>query len=300
MRKYIATLGAAIMTALSFTSCLSSNTDNEQTYTSRMVSSESFNRIEDTETGEVCVTNGATCQFSYNFTKATIVTEISGLSLTPGSSSLSFRTPALDLKIDEKKGFYYCTGTDIVPQGGQAAYVFSNFAFRSIPGRSYNNQLAPVYCLNYTLNNRYRVTVIPVDNLYFGNTTSIAEDGTSFSTVEPSCRIILNKDKMTASLTYYNLKLANASLSKTFYVKDIPFTLTSSGYIIQHSEPVNAYDGANAKIENVEISDINVSANIATGANVTFQYKGEDSKTYNVSSPLEYYVYQQQNSDTGK
>jgi len=300
MRKYFATLGAAIMTALSFTSCLNSNSDNEQTYTSRMLSSESFNRVEDAETGEVSITNGATFQNSYNFTKATITTEISGLSLTSGSSGLSFRLPALELKIDTQKGFYYCSGTDIVPEGSQAAYIFSNYSLRSIPGRTYNNQLAPVYCLNFTLNNRYRVTVIPVDNLYFGNTTSTAEDGTSFSTVEPSCRIVLNKDKMTASFAYNNLKLANASLNKSFYVKDIPFTLTSSGYIIQHSEPVNAYDGANAKIENVEISDINVSANIATGANVSFKYKGEDSKTYVISAPLEYYVYQQQKPNTDK
>lgn len=296
MRKYIATLGAAIMTALSFTSCLSSNSDNEQTYTSRVVSSETFNRVEDAETGEVCVTNGATYQFAYNFTKATIVTEISGLSLTPGSSGLSFRTPALELKIDGQKGFYYCSGTDIVPQGDQAAYVFTTYSFRSIPGRTYDNHLAPVYCLNYTLNNRYHVTVIQVDNFYFGTTTSTADDGKTFTTVEPACHIQLNKDKMTATLAYNNLKLSNASLSKSFYVKDLPFTTTSTGYIIQHSEPVNPYDGANAKIENVEISNINVSANIATGANVTFRYKGEDSKTYDISAPLEYYVYQPQNN----
>ncbi|MDE6858896.1 MAG: hypothetical protein K2J65_00595 [Duncaniella sp.] len=296
MKKYISTLGAALVTALTFTSCLGSHSDSEQTYTSRLGSTECINRVEDLETGDVYIANnGAAYQVAYNFTQGTITTDIAGLNLSPNLTGLSLRIPTLPLKVDETKGFYVCSGTDLIPENAQSAYVFNSFALRSIPGRAYNNQHAPVYCINFVLNNRYRVSVIQKDNLYFGKTNIVATDGSSnYTTQEPACRILLDTDKKTARLYYANIKFTGTSMVESFYVSDLPYTITANGYTIQAINAVNPYGLTGVKNEDATISNINVAANTATGANVSFRYESTENgvtKSYNISAPLEYYVY---------
>lgn len=303
MKKYLMTLGSVIVAALSLTSCLGDHANDEQKYMTRFGTNESFNRVEDLQTGDVAITNGAMYQFNYNFTAGTVSIEVTSLNLSNGMVGLSFRIPTQELKLDAQKGFYYCTGTDIVPEGAESSYIFNNFSFRSIPNRGYDNASAPVYLLNYTINNRYRVLVISNDNLYFGTTKSTpAEGGETYSNTDGVCRIELDKDKMTARLTFTRLKVSNPAMAVSFYVKDLPFTVTPNGYSIQQSGVVTAYNGSNTAYEEIEVSDLNVSANIANGANVSFKFKDEEGKTFNIASPLEYLIYKEQAStpSTGK
>lgn len=297
MRKYIASLGAVIMTALTFTSCLSDHTDNKQTYTARLGSSECINRVEDLETGDVFIANnGAAYQIEFNLTENTISTQIAGLILSPNITGLSLRVPTLPLKVDEKKGFYVCSGTDLTPEGTQGAYVFTNFSLRAAPGRSYNGQGIPVYCLNYTLNNRYRVCVIQKDNYYFGKTNVTATNAGSqpYTSQEPACRIVLDGEKKTATFYYANLKFTSTSTVESFYIKDIPYTITANGYTMQMIDGVKPFSISGVKMEETTISSLNVVANVITGANISFRYEiteNGETRSYNINAPLEYYLY---------
>lgn len=305
MRKYIASLGAVLMTALTFTSCLSDHTDNKQTYTARLGSSECINRVEDLETGDVFIANnGAAYQIEFNFTEGTIDTQIAGLILSPNITGLSLRVPTLPLKVDEKKGFYVCSGTDLSSQETQSAYVFTNFSLRAAPGRTYNGQGVPVYCINYTLNNRYRVCVIQKDNFYFGktNVTATTPGAQTYTSEDPVCRIVLDGTNKTATFYYANLKFSNSSAVESFYLKDVPYTVTANGYTIQLIDGVNPFSLSGVKMEETTVSNLNVVANVITGATVSYRYtvtENGETKSYNINAPLEYYIYPEDNTQTG-
>lgn len=292
MKKYLLTLSAFILTALTFTSCLNSS-HTEEIYTSRLGSDECFNYVKDLETGESIITHGASYIFIYNFTEALIDVQISGLQIASNFSGLSFKLPSFKMGADNKKGFYVCSGENITPVNTSENYVFNKFSFRSLPARSYNGVSQPVFCLTFTINNRYQVTVLQKDNMYFGTTNGAAIDGSALeSNYDAAYAVTLDPNNKKAVLRIYNAKFGPNMMPQTFGVKDLPVEFNSAGYVIREMDKsFPLFDTSNKTIEGWSISDLSINASLNTGATIAFKCDLGENGSFHVNAPLEYLIY---------
>lgn len=289
MKKYLLTICLTVASALSFTSCLSdSNTEN--TYKAILGSNESFARVYDTESQETYTTQGAAYSLTFNNTQSTLTFEVSGLVLASNYGGLSFHIPSLPLKVNAQTGFVYSEGKDIVPTGAQGSYVFDDLSVKVLLNRSYENVSHPVYLINYTLNNRYKVTVYQKDNYYFCTTPS-----SSTANREVMCyNVSIDPNKNTAILRVYNGKFSAGMLATTFAIKDIPVEFTSNGYILRTplDEKVKIIDTSNREVEGWSASDIYIDASLSGKVTVRFNCDLNDLGQFNVNNTADYLIYE--------
>ncbi|MBO5456694.1 MAG: hypothetical protein J6A20_09275 [Muribaculaceae bacterium] len=296
MKKYFLTFCALLATALTFTSCLSTS-NSENVYTATLGSAECFARVYDMETQETITTQGASYAFKFNFTDGTIQPEIANLQLAPNFGGLTFKLPPMTLVLDTKKGFYTCSGQNLTPVNAQSSYVFDKFSFKSIPNRAYNNLSQPVYCIDFTLNNRYQVSVYQKNNFYFGTTKAMAVDGsTNESNEDVAYNVSIDPNTNKAVLRVYNGKFAPTMGPETFGVKDLPVEFSRNGFLIRTDKAYSIYDTSNKDVEGWSMNDLIISAVNGTGANVSFKCVLGEKGSYVVNASLEYLIYKENNS----
>ena len=163
MKKYLLSLGVIIAATLSLTSCLGSSSAGQK-YTFNYGPNDCFNRVVDTQTGETYIGLNPTYKFEFDMTEEKVAIEMSNLKLTSGYQGLSFRFPELPYKIDTNDSFFVTMASNLMPIGQTSAYLFDDFTLRAYPFRSY-----PVYVIDFTLDNRYRVTTYPILPTYLGS-----------------------------------------------------------------------------------------------------------------------------------
>lgn len=301
MKKYLLSLGVIIAATLSLTSCLGSSTSGQK-YTFNYGPSDCFNRVVDTETGETYIGLNPTYKFEFNMTDGKLALEMSNLKLTSGYQGLSFRFPELPFQIDSNDGFFTASGSSITPLGMTSAYVFDAFSLRAYPFRT-----PAVYVIDFTVENRYKVTTYPVYPTYLGSvmaTNLDPKDGeeVSFSLdndADSYYQLVINPEKMTAILGVMYAKYSKTMSRYSFAVRDLPVVLNEYGFSIATGadtkldlyDPTSVTSPTATPLAGVSISNLRVNATLRTGASITFDCDLGDKGKYSVNAVLRYLLY---------
>ena len=234
MKKII--LSAAIaLSALAFTSCLSSSGESKNEATITYGGSLCFNRVTDLQTGETFNTSDPQYSFLLDYTNQLVTPSMTNLKLAEDASGLSFKLPSLKVNLNSQDYSYTVNGIDLIPEGASQQYVFSTFSFKAIDRAFRTNSgtyiYSPVYDISYTVNGRYSVTVYPTRYDLLGTTTSNADGKDPYTSTKPIYSITLDTSKKTANLTLTDAVFASGHTTMKFGVKDLPYEIMSDGSI---------------------------------------------------------------------
>lgn len=299
---------AAIISALAFTSCLSSGENAKDEATYNYGGTACFNYVIDLETEEANVFDGPNYKFHYDYTNGNIDIEVTNLKVAEDLAQTALRLPTLPFTVDAKAGFYITRDRNITPTNVvNNNYVFDEFDMRSNPLRTIyaNGQIGtfPIYVINFTLNSRYAVTTFPVQSTYLGTSYSeeIGEQGTElFKNDSNLMAVIIDYKKLTAIVNVLHTKFGETMPDQAFVIKDLPVQLNEGGYIINPDADTTypIYDQSNKLIENCSVSNVSAASTLSTGLtaiNFNIDLTGLGTKAgyeygkYKVRTSLNYY-----------
>ncbi|WP_297071022.1 hypothetical protein [uncultured Duncaniella sp.] len=304
MKKYLLSFGVLAAATLSLTSCLGSGS-NDQKYTFNYGPSNCFNRVVDMETEETYIGLNPAYSFEFNMSTQLLKIEMSNLKLAAGNG-LSMRLPDMPFKLDTNDGFYTASATTLSPVGQTSSMLIEDFNFRSYPFLS-------VYNVNFTVDDRYKVTTYPMLSTYYGSisATNLTPDATeTFYSVtndkETSYKVLINPEKMTAILAVFGGKYSKNMTRYDFAARELPIVLTNDGYVIStDADDVkdlyspNVVESTTAKpLPDCTISNIRVNGVLRTGASISFDCNLGDLGKYSVRATLRYLLYETNNPST--
>lgn len=307
MKKYLLSLGVLISAALSLTSCLGSGS-GEQKYTFSYGPSDCFNRVVDNEAGTTYIGLNPAYNIVFNMTSAQADIDISNLKFSSSNSGITLRLPSLPLKQDPQDAFYTVSGMYLTPVGQTSSFVLDVFNFRSYPFR-----MPPAYIINYTVNDRYDVTVYPTLPTYVGAVSATnlePEEGKNpvlnlTPDNEAYYQLLINPESMTAMFHVSNAKYADGMSRYSFATKGLKVELTSEGYRVatEAGKEYNIYSPQSVSsdtatpIPGCTISDLRINAVLSTGASISFTCDLGDMGKYSVNTTLRYLPYNTENTD---
>lgn len=303
MKKLI--LSAAIaLSALAFTSCLSSNGESKNEATINYGGSLCFNRVTDLTTGEIFNSTDPQYSFLLDYTNQLITPSMTNLKLMEDASGLSFKLPSLKVNLNSQDYSYTVNGTDLIPEGSSQQYVFTTFSFKAIDRAIRTNSgtyiYSPVYDISYTVNGRYSVTVYPTRYDLLGTTTSNADGKDTYTSTKPIYTVTLDTDKNTANLTLTDAVFASNHTTMKFGVKDLPYEIMTDGSIqikTPADEKTQIIDTA-GEVKNAYLSGITIRINVPSSrgsyisfhANIPGMQGSASDDEYDVRANLSYYI----------
>lgn len=293
MKRHLLALSVAAAGALSLTSCFDHDNDFEQTININYGQNDCFNRVTDLSTGEVTYNLSPSYSFSFesNVNSTKVAIGMTNIQLSSDQSGLSFKFPILPVTGNQQDGFIELKKNDLTPDN-TSDYVFTRLDFRALVGyRAYGN----VYNLEYLINGRYQVTVFPREMVYLGTVSSLNLNNNETYTSDPKdpqpYAVKIDPQKMIASFGVQGVKYGSSMPPATFMVKDLPVTLTATGYTINVAEAQKVYTLTGTEIANSSIKDLRIDATLTQGANISFTLALEDEDEYRVNAPLRYLSY---------
>lgn len=298
MKKHILPLAAIAVSALALSSCLDSTDKSEQTFTYPY--SNCFNVVTNETDGSVYIDHKPSYNFVYHTgmsIKGYVDISLTNVQLAGNLSPVSLQLPPLEFKnpslfmLSVSESFF-----SPISQGQNGAYTFDFFQCDNIIGPN-----VTVYNLNYRLSNRYTqntytVKVYSDRYTYRGDINFTDSDGAT-STQEGSNTsalvVNINSDNMLASLSAEGLVLPNGSM-QSFGIGGLPIVLTDKGYTVA-TTPGDKLQLMNTTLTNPKtdwyISDINIDADLTTGATINFTVYNDRGEAIRVSSPnLTYFI----------
>lgn len=303
MKKLI--LSAAIaLSALAFTSCLSSNGESKNEATINYGGSLCFNRVTDLQTGEIFNSTDPQYSFLLDYTNQLITPSMTNLKLMEDASGLSFKLPSLKVNLNSQDYSYTVNGTDLIPEGSSQQYVFTTFSFKAIDRAIRTNSgtyiYSPVYDISYTVNGRYSVTVYPTRYDLLGTTTSNADGKDTYTSTKPIYTVTLDTGKKTANLTLTDALFASDHSTMRFGVKDLPYEIMTDGSIqikTPADEKTQIIDTA-GEVKNAYLSGITIRINVPSSrgsyisfhANIPGMQGSASDDEYDVRANLSYYI----------
>lgn len=303
MKKLI--LSAAIaLSALAFTSCLSSNGESKNEATINYGGSLCFNRVTDLTTGEIFNSTDPQYSFLLDYTNQLVTPSMTNLKLMEDASGLSFKLPSLKVNLNSQDYSYTVNGTDLIPEGSSQRYVFSTFSFKAIDRAIRTNSgtyiYSPVYDISYTVNGLYSVTVYPTRYDLLGTTTSNADGKDTYTSTKPIYTVTLDTGKKTANLTLTDAVFASNHTTMKFGVKDLPYEIMTDGSIqikTPADEKTQIIDTA-GEVKNAYLSGITIRINVPSSrgsyisfhANIPGMQGSASDDEYDVRANLSYYI----------
>lgn len=303
MKKLILS-AAIVLSALAFTSCLSSNGESKNEATINYGGSLCFNRVTDLTTGEIFNSTDPQYSFLLDYTNQLITPSMTNLKLMEDASGLSFKLPSLKVNLNSQDYSYTVNGTDLIPEGSSQQYVFSTFSFKAIDRAIRTNSgtyiYSPVYDISYTVNGRYSVTVYPTRYDLLGTTTSNADGKDTYTSTKPIYTVTLDTDKNTANLTLTDAVFASNHTTMKFGVKDLPYEIMTDGSIqikTPADEKTQIIDTA-GEVKNAYLSGITIRINVPSSrgsyisfhANIPGMQGSASDDEYDVRANLSYYI----------
>lgn len=303
MKKLILS-AAIVLSALAFTSCLSSNGESKNEATINYGGSLCFNRVTDLQTGEIFNSTDPQYSFLLDYTNQLVTPSMTNLKLMEDASGLSFKLPSLKVNLNSQDYSYTVNGTDLIPEGSSQQYVFTTFSFKAIDRAIRTNSgtyiYSPVYDISYTVNGRYSVTVYPTRYDLLGTTTSNAEGKDSYTSTKPIYTVTLDTDKKTANLTLTDAVFASNHTTMKFGVKDLPYEIMTDGSIqikTPADEKTQIIDTA-GEVKNAYLSGITIRINVPSSrgsyisfhANIPGMQGSASDDEYDVRANLSYYI----------
>ena len=311
--KIITSLAATLLTALTFTSCLSNNDNAKNEATFNSGGENCFNYVTDLDTDESYCIDGPSYKMVYNFTDGQVQIEMTNFKVSNDMTPVSLRLPEMALVPNVQAGLYETRQRSVVPLNAvQNNFVFDSFELYSAPERFIsmgNNQIVgqPLYIFMYELNSRYRVTTFPVQISYLGasSATALKEDGTEDKTFKYNYNLFavkINYKKSTASLNVVSGQFAEGMPTQALEIRDLPVVLNENGYSIVTDATTQypVYSASGQLMEGCSASDFRGSSSLLTGLsgmtafNFTIDLTGQKSTyfkygKYKVFASLSYY-----------
>lgn len=303
MKKLILS-AAIVLSALAFTSCLSSNGESKNEATINYGGSLCFNRVTDLQTGEIFNSTDPQYSFLLDYTNQLITPSMTNLKLMEDASGLSFKLPALKVNLNSQDYSYTVNGTDLIPEGSSQQYVFTTFSFKAIDRAIRTNSgsyiYSPVYDISYTVNGRYSVTVYPTRYDLLGTTTANADGKDTYTSTKPIYTVTLDTGKKTANLTLTDAVFASSHTTMKFGVKDLPYEIMADGSIqikTPADEKTQIIDTA-GEVKNAYLSGITIRINVPSSrgsyisfhANIPGMQGSASDDEYDVRANLSYYI----------
>lgn len=229
-----------------------------------------FNRITDLETGDVAYSLNPSYQMLFELLHGNVTVDMTNIQVANGFSGLAFKLPAMKFELDPNTSFYVAKGTDIVPENAAGSYVFTSFRLDAMPGRTVQSTLAPVYLLEYTINNRYLVNVFPTTPILVGelNATNTAEGSTPFTSRSPYLTMRVFPEKMQANVMIGSAQFDKDMIVNDIVIKNVPLTCTQAGYslALPADTPVQLYYTNDSEISKCTAENLKIDFNLSTGA----------------------------------
>ncbi|MDE5983146.1 MAG: hypothetical protein K2G92_08560 [Duncaniella sp.] len=285
MTNKILSFCAFIIGTLMMTSCLGNGNDNVTSQSFTYNQNLCFNSVTDIQEGTTYITTGTIYRLNYDYSSAKASVEINGLKLSDSDKDITLKFDNLPMTTDN--GWVVAKGSNLIPTGGNLNYEFKDLSVRYIVrGNMYS------FCINYTVNNRYHVCVIPVQSLYFGNTytTPVGESqlGT-YSTRDTYYVVTLDPEKQKAVIAVAGAKFSDKMpITMNFLLKDLPFTINGYGYEIKADGPINPETENNVPNTKYPISNIVCNASITSGGSLSYKCEANNMGTFSVNASLEY------------
>lgn len=295
MKHNLLILGMAMSSAIALSSCLSSNDTSEQTYTYPY--STCFNVVTNESDGSVYINrNSPSYSFVYRTSMSSdgsVEVTINNLQLAAGLSPIALQLPKLPFDQNHTNGLLQTSAEMISPlsQGAAAIYTFANFNCNNFPAAS-------LYNVDFRLINSYTATTYRVRSYstrytYRGDVTCTADNSSALTEagMESGIGVSINPEVMTAAIVLDGIEIAEGHV-ETFTIPALPFTLTPVGYTIASDPGVELQmmnTSGNAPREGWKVKDINVTANLATGANFTMTLINDELGEIRLSAPDQYY-----------
>lgn len=148
------------------------------------------------------------------------------------------RMPAIDMLIkdlkygtDKETGALLITGSEIVPMvDGKPYEDFMVTTFRC-EIRDYGLAYLPDMSIVFTVNNVFRVTVIPTLTYYYGTTTVVNNANKStYETTDPIYKVVIDPKNMTADITLHKARFAASMPAMDMSFKGVAVTPYNTGY----------------------------------------------------------------------
>lgn len=288
------------LTAIAFTSCLSSDGENRQESTLNYGGSYCFNVVTDRQSGEWFVSTQPQYSIVLEAYSAKATPSMSNIKLAEGQAGLSFKLPDLDISTNTPNYSYTCAGSDLTPVNQTSnAYVFNNFSLkvieRSIRTSEGLNRYSPVYDISYTINSRYQVTAFPTVYDLLGTTTATAGEG--FTDKGLIYSISLNPEKNTAALIITDARFTSGMTRTVLRINDLPYTVNRNGVVINTPEGATyVVRDAAGEIKDSSISDVKINISVPSGS-TSLSFHGSmpnyqnisDLNSFDVRAALSYY-----------
>lgn len=300
IKKIFPLLATAVIGTLGFTSCLDV-TDERQDVTLTYAGELCFNRITDLESGDVSYSLNPTYNMLFDQIGNKVTVDMSNIQLSTMFSGLAFKLPEIDYKYNSETAFFEASGKDLTPQNAAGSYVFSHFSLKTIPGRIVQSTQAPVYLIDFTLNNRYRITAFPVAPVLVGelNASNVNGDTEPFRTTDSYLTLRVFPERMSANIVIGASKFASDMMITDFVVKDVPLQCTDSGYTISlPADDIRQLYYTNDKpFEGCTVSNLAISFDLESGATTltgifdVYNRLGDDfdpAQTFDVKMSLSY------------
>lgn len=167
-------------------------------------------------------------------------------------------------------------------------YYFDNVL--DIPGLgTMNNSLLSRLVLDYTYDNRYRVSTFYPDMMFAGETsTTTSADADPYKSTDPRYRIVFDWENNKATMIIYQAKFsANMPTLSAIMVKDLPVEWTSAGYVISGEDiqafsvengqatPVPGFPFTSLRVESDEADMTGVKINYVVGGRFNGSFSGK-------------------------
>ncbi len=292
--KSIKIWAVALMAAFVMTSCLGGGDGGSNTTTLTYTSC--LNYVIDNTSGDGGFYNNpqstTTMGYSltFDFDKMTASVGIADLSLSGEIKNLYF--DLYDMPLKAEGGSLKVTAYNVIPKVGgvpASGYMFDNFTM-SFTDRTYNGVYMPIVTISYTINGRYNVEVMPMENVYFGNTNiTTRASGEVYNTKDPYYRVSLKQDKTTADVTadicVYNAKFAAAMpVQSEMVFKNATVVFNGAGFDIEASLIVPEIK--NTPYERFRVTDLSAQCKNATGMEISYDV----AHTWHVDSDMPYFI----------
>lgn len=274
--KLISSIMAVAAICLGMASC---NTSGSSEYKMQQSVAPCIN-ITRASDGEVKLTTGISYFIIYNFTAQTADVTIQGLKSPEGTSFGQLVLSNLQFGIDPA-GWRTIAAQNATPDANTGlAPAISSFSFR-IMDCAVLNQYFPLLNVSYNVNGvAYRT--VPSVMVGIGETQATTADGantyTSKEDEAPVYFFAIDTEKKTATLKVLNAQFQEEMGRTCLEVRDIPFTVSSSGlFSISKEGASQVYTGSELSSltlnNNVVISDLTGSFDATNNLYLNFQYE---------------------------
>lgn len=289
MKSKLFSIAMLLFGALMMTSCLSDDKNDQKqifTYNQDLC----FNAVTDIATNETRVETGTIYRITIDYTTAALTLEIQNLNLSEDLKGLSFKFENLKMVADSE-GWLVASGRNLTSVGN-SSLAFDNLSVKTmIRGNMYS------FCIQYTVDSKYVVNVVPVQSLYFADTyvSPVGENQLgAFTTDETYYIVTLDPKTMKAVLAVAKAKFSDKMpLSLNFMIKDLPFEINPVGYSINATGNFTPLSETGVPNPKYPCSDIKITADIAKGGTLSYFCEPNNMGKFNVTATLKYVIKKQ-------